>query len=298
MLTRLFAMLVLMGFHSVLTATEWKPFLLEDGHVKVAVIVEGIKGYAVLDSGSPRSGINKAFIEANELATEVLTYGDITGLFDKKRRPLIENVSVQLNERKLRLNLAEVSFGPPRNAILLGSNFLQDYVVDIDYPNQRFRLHERDRFNINQIANITATKKRDSGELIVRLSLNDEDNRWVVLDTGHSGGVLLEKRVAAQNDWFNRFRSRLVLVQGVNSMGYHHVIKLPVVGAGPHRVLDVDVEFPDHNKINHLTSQQRKLGTRIRSRRVEGIVGYELLKEFRLVFDYSAGKVALIKPSN
>lgn len=298
MLRRLLAALVLLGFHSAPMATEWKPFLLEDGLVKVEVIVEGVKGYAVLDSGSPQSGINKAFIDANDLATEVLAYGDITGLFEKKRRPLIGNVSVQFNDRKLRLNLAEVSFGPPRNAILLGSDFLKDYVVDIDYPNQRFRLLDLETFNIDQVANITATKKRDSGELIVRLSLNNEDNRWVVLDTGHSGGVLLEKRVAAQNNWFDRFRSRLVLVQGVNSMGYHHVIKLPVVGAGPHRVADVDVEFPDHNKINHLTSQQREFGTRIRSRRVEGIVGYELLKEFRLVFDYSKGKVALLQPSN
>jgi len=47
--------------------TEWIDFKLVDGHVKIPVIVSGIDGYAILDSGAQINSINSAFMQKHGL---------------------------------------------------------------------------------------------------------------------------------------------------------------------------------------------------------------------------------------
>ena len=131
----------------------------------------------------------------------------------------------------------------------------------------------------------------ETGHPIILVGLNEEDERWGILDTAHTGVILLEKSVATQNDWFKRFRSSSSLVMGVNSMGYHNIIDLPKIKLGPYTVKNVGVAVPDNNQAFHLTSQYTKEHSRIRGRRVEGIIGYEALKHFTLLFDYRSGSM-------
>lgn len=275
--------------------SHWQPFLLEDGLVKVPITLEEKEGYAIIDTGAMQSSINKAFISHHGLEKDILNYAKVTGIFGDKRRPRYKGVSFLMNGTNYQQNFLEVSFGPPRNAILLGTDFLSNVVLEIDYPNKKIRFFpNREEATVNN--NVTLRKQRQTGYPIVLVGLNDEDNRWVVLDTGHSGGVLVEKSVATQNDWFRRFRSRAVLVKGVNGMGYHNTLTLPKISIGSFEVEKIEVAVPDNNKIKHLTSQYQQEHSRIRGRKVEGIMGYEALKHFRLMLDYRSGSIELSKP--
>lgn len=281
---------LLFSLSAVASEGKWHSIVIEDGHVKVPIIVEGVEAFAIIDTGTTRSALNKAFVKQQQFDRDVLNYAEITGLFASRDRKVFKDVKLNFNNKDYQLNLIEISFGHARNAVLLGADFLSGYVIEIDYPNQRMRLAEREAFNLPVKSNIVMRKQRGSGRLIVNVELNDEDKRWVILDTGHSGGILLEKRVATHNQWFSRYPSKATLVRGVNSMGYHNSLKLPSVGLGNHQLENIAVDIPDNNFINHLTSQYEKFGSRIRGHRVEGLLGYEVLKHFSLLLDYKGGQ--------
>lgn len=290
--TIVFILLLACPVFVVAGESSWQPFFLEKGLIKFKVYVEGVEGYAIVDTGRERSSVNKAFIEDKKLSTDVLNYVKVSGIFGEKRRPRYKDVDIEINGVTYQQNLYEVSFGPPRNAVMLGADFLKNVVVDIDYRNQRIRFFSN-RDEIDVVSNVPLTKQRGTGYPIILVNLNDEDERWVILDTAHSGGVLLEKRVATQNNWFKRFSSSSSLVMGVNSMGYHNVIDLPKIKLGPYEVEKVQVAVPETNRLFRLTSQYEQEHSRIRGRRVEGLIGYEALKHFRLLFDYRSGSTEL-----
>lgn len=52
--------------------------------------------------------------------------------------------------------------------------------------------------------------QRGSGVPIVKIRLNNEEDVWLLLDTGNSGGVMLERSVAIANDWLATFRLKVI----------------------------------------------------------------------------------------
>ena len=52
-------LLLALAFTSHAEVTDWIPFELDSGHVRITVEVDGIEGNAIIDSGSQLNVINK-----------------------------------------------------------------------------------------------------------------------------------------------------------------------------------------------------------------------------------------------
>lgn len=65
--------------------------------------------------------------------------------------------------------------------LLLGAGLLEKFIFQIDYPNNRLRLFERDSIDLAKLKNIDMQIDRGTGQPIVKVELNGEKNAWLFL---------------------------------------------------------------------------------------------------------------------
>jgi len=69
-----------------------------------------------------------------------------------------------------------------------------------------------------------------------------------------------------------------------------------VVKFGPYEIGDVKVSFLAEGQKTNLESQYERTGSRIGGKRVVGLIGYDLLKDFVVTLDYRYGKLHIALP--
>lgn len=83
---------------------------------------------------------------------------------------------------------------------------------------------------------------------------------------------------------------------GANSSGVNEFAMSDVVKFGPYEIGDVKVSFPAEGQKTNLESQYERTGSRIGGKRVVGLIGYDLLKDFVVTLDYRYGKLHIALP--
>ena len=83
---------------------------------------------------------------------------------------------------------------------------------------------------------------------------------------------------------------------GVNGSGLQEVANAEKVQFGPFEISDVKVRFPIPGETTNLESQYSTTSTRIKGKRIAGILGYGLFKDFVLTIDYHTGKIHVDLP--
>ena len=58
---------------------------------------------------------------------------------------------------------------------------------------------------------------------------------------------------------------------------------------GPFELENVLVTIPAEGKNSYLDSQYEKTGSRLKGKKVQGIIGYDVLKHFLITVDYKGG---------
>lgn len=166
---------------------------------------------------------------------------------------------------------------------LIGVDFFQDYIIEINYTSKRIRFYESTSFDTPKGYGVLPFSI-ESQKMFVELSVLEADkNRKQVkmlIDTG-----------AELNAWFKTFTKESVhlpakWVQGTIGEGLNGVITgkyghIPEICFGDFCLKNPIVSFPDSATISEIVANSNRDGT----------VGSQLLSRFNLFFDYAQKKL-------
>ena len=288
---------LLMATNALASATPWMEFSQQNGHVKVPVTVADVPGYAILDTGAQVNAINTSFIGKNELKLNAVGNMKIQGVYGTEQRTTYNGVPISLLVIDTKLNsLVEVNLGFHENALLLGAGFFNMFILQLDYPNQKLRFVSHDAVNMRKLRNVRAEQDKGSGMPIVEVEIAEGKKIWLLLDTGNSGGMLIDRLVAESLGWLDELEVETKLSAGVNKIAVTESFRIPEFKIGPYVLEDVLVSIPAEGETANLQSQHSALGSRIRGRKVQGLIGYDVLQHFLITIDYKGGHVHMGLP--
>ncbi|WP_157729876.1 pepsin/retropepsin-like aspartic protease family protein [Bacterioplanes sanyensis] len=278
--------------------TEWIDFDSSYGLIRVPVQVEGIDTHAIFDTGATLNAISNDFIERHQLDLTQRAVAELKGVFRSEEQALYDDVNINLLGFQAEVDgVASMNLPDRSGGILIGAGFFQQFIVQIDYPNSRLRLISRDSLDLKELQNIEMLPQRDSGQPLVRIKLNDDRSAWMLLDTGSGGGVSVKRQLAETLGWLEQGKWVDKSSHGANSAGNIQISRLERFNFGPFELADVLVSVPAVGQTTLVGAHEpTEAGSRIRSQRIEGIIGYDVLKHFVLTIDYKYGHAHIGAP--
>ena len=274
-------------------ATRWIDIKVHNGHLLIESEVAGISGYSIIDTGAQLNAINEAFIEAEKLSFKKARSVKIRGVVGESLRSTYREIPVVVFGAPLNFKrLVEIDLGSPEIQLILGASFIENYVFQLDYPNERLRLITRDSVDLEAIKNVESKKDPEGGSPLVKVGLSEDTDAWLTMDTGATGGILIDRDLAGRLEWIDTFPKLESTVSGVISSGQMEHFNVPGVQLGPFRIERPIVSIPVFGESFELFETRTPLGTRISSRSTsKGLLGYNILKHFVVTVDYKAGHV-------
>ena len=279
--------------------TVWIPLEIQDGMVLFPVEVGGITGHAIFDTGATGNSVSAALVEKAGLSLAGRRYAIRgTGSTDD----IVGSVSsLPIKLFGIEFKLQDVPALPHDEELLIGAGFLKAFVLQLDYPNKRMRLITHDSVDLSKVANVPLRLEESSGRPAIQVTI-DGKNRWMLLDTGASGPIMVRRLIAEDADWIERFQRADASIVDINaSVTNMDLLVLPSVVIGPFELADVPVMIPAEGEGINI-SGVRESGPRNDSNirkgvRVSGIVGYEILRHFVVTIDYEREKMHLAAPA-
>lgn len=276
-------------------ATQWVDFTLDNGHVFLPVTIDGIESRVMLDSGAQINSINRAFVRKHDLAFDKGRPVNVKGVYGVEKRKAYNNVDVEIFGTTFKLDsLVETNLGHHSNGMLLGAGFFNSFVVQLNYPHRKIRLVTRDSVNMKEVANVPATTQQGTGMPIAQVEINGVP-LWLRIDTGNAGTILINRRAASKADLLEKVEGTSTSF-GANSSGVNEFSTSDMVKFGPFEISNVKVSFPAEGQTTNLESQYKRTGSRIGGKRVVGLIGYDLLKDFVVTLDYRYGRLHINVP--
>ncbi len=289
---------VILASATGLAKDGWTPFKLDNGHIKIPVTVSGKQGYAILDSGAQINGINNAFIEAHDLSYQQGRRMTIQGVFGEEDINLLNEVPVELLGLKTDLNkIAPLNLGHKDDILIIGAGLFSNFIVQFDYPNERMRLLPRKSIDLAKHENIPTQSLRGTGEPIVQVKLDGKRKIWVLLDTGSNSGLMVERSLAEGMGWLENNAKLDIESSGVNETRNTQLFNINELEFGPFVLEDVLVNVPAEGETANLTKQMSFTGSNLKSQKLSGIIGFDVLKHFVLTLDYRRGNAHISLPA-
>jgi hypothetical protein len=270
--------------------TPWVDFSLENGHVKIPASVTGIESKAILDTGATLNGLNPRFINKHQLSFDKGGKTRVKGVYGIEDKTTYNNVPVNIFGINTEIDDAvEINLGSHENSLLFGAGFFRQFVMQLDYPNHKMRLITHDAVDLGKMENIKMEKQKGSGMPIVEVGLSGGKSIWLILDTGNNGGMVIKRSIAQKMGWLDDLERNSEVSRGVNKSAATESFRIPWLKFGPYEMENVLVNIPGEGETANLESQFEVTGTRIKGRRVQGLIGYDVLKHFLITIDYKNG---------
>lgn len=292
--------LVLANSAATAAVSEWVDLDIGSGNLRIPSSISGIPGFSIIDTGASTNAINSVFLRKHNLKfTRTARSVRVEGVFGKTQQSIYAVIPVTLFGTELKFKrLVDLNLGKEDKQLIIGAGFLNNYIVQFDYPKKRFRLMSRDTLNLKKLKNVTSRKDKQTGAPIVKTSLNDEEELWLMLDTGNSGGVLMPRKYAARNDWLERFGHVSNQARGVVRSGNIDTFNLPKLTIGNIEVENPIISVPaDGEKAQIFKAHAPRVGSNIKiQRKAQGILGFDVLQHFVVTVDYKSGAVHMGLP--
>ena len=128
------------------------------------------------------------------------------------------------------------------------------------------------------VANVRTVVQQGSGMPIAEIEINGKAH-WLLIDTGNSGSLFVDRKVASRVGLLDKVEAASESF-GVNGSGINEFATADTVKFGPYEISDVKVSFPSEGQKTHIESQYKELGSRLGGKKVVGLIGYDLLKDF------------------
>lgn len=271
--------------------TPWMELKIENGHISIPITISGIETKAIIDTGSQINALNSAFRNKNELSFGTGQNYKLKGVHGTEMVNSFNQVPVNLFGAEMKLDgLADISLGHHSTGLLLGAGFLEQFVLQIDYPNQRIRFVTHGVLKMSELQNIDFQLQKGSGMPIVKVGLGEDKSAWVLFDTGNSGGLLFNKSMADTMGWHDTLSAEQSLSKGATShVAVMDNYRVPEVVFGPYTLEHVLVSIPADDSRIFQQDQYKALGSNIRGKKIQGILGYDILQHFVLTVDYKNG---------
>lgn len=170
---------------------------------------------------------------------------------------------------------------------LIGFNLFKDYVVEINYLNEEITLHKPEYYKYrDKRKDIILPLHFDGNKPFVRTSIVTEDMEEVpvklLIDTGASDALWLseksDQRIDLPENHIETFLGR-----GLNGDLYGVKGRIDGIWVGPLVLPKPIVAFPNSKLIDQLISSNDRNGT----------IGAEILRRFRVTFDYRNSRLTL-----
>ncbi len=185
-------------------------------------------------------------------------------------------------------DLVEGRFSSPDIAVLLGAPLFSQFIVQIDYPNSRMRLLTRDAVDLGAVENIPFRQQLGSGQPIVEVTVNSDERIWLLLDTGNSGGLDVDRATAGRLGWLELAKQSRK-ASDISRTAAVELFSVPELKFGPYTLENVMATVPVEGETAYLESRGYRVGSVIRDKKVVGLLGYDVFKHFLLTLDYRGG---------
>ena len=267
--------------------TNWIPFELARGHISIPVTLNGKPSTAIFDTGASGNGIAKAFLIQNPDSYRKGRQIVVQGVYGRERVHLADRINVVMFGVNFTIDeLMPMSLG--QHGFMIGLPFFEEFVVQIDYGNERMRLASRDVIDLRKLANVKMKRASGSAHPMVRVRFNDESSMWMTLDTGNTGGFVMKRFDATKHDWLERFGTTEILAKGATGQRRSmDEFRLPSIEVGPFTVENVRVMVPAEGvKTNIAKDDASNWRRTVGNRQSSGLLGYDLLRHFVVTIDF------------
>lgn len=274
----------------------WLPFVLNNGAVFIEVEVSGETVMALIDSGAEFNGINKAYVESHK---DKLNYGGrirVQGVFGEEEVAMVTGFATKLFGYEFKLvDLVPVQINEP--VLLLGQPFLSNFIVQFDYPNQKIRLLPHSAVDMKKVANVELKKSRGRNLPVIKVDIAKDQGIWLTLDTGNTGGLVVSRQMAEEQEWLNQLPAIKHGASGVTGSGEVETFQIPYLKIGPYELEDVVVTVPaEGQKMNISDKTSRTTAGVQKGIHARGLLGYDVLKHFVLTLDTKNWRAHIAAP--
>lgn len=277
--------------------TKWLDFELRGGHIVLPATVSGIPTHAILDSGAQFNAINTAFMGKHNLSYNRVGKIRVQGAFGEAVQDKLSGLPIALFGSETTFDqVVGLALGHHSRGLLLGAPLFYGNIMQIDYPGKRLRLVTRDAMALSEFTNIRMVDQKGSGMPLVQVTIEGK-NIWLILDTGNSAGVVIERPLAQDMGLIKR-ENGIAGAQGATRRIDVESTRVKEMQFGPFTLENVLVSFNAEGNSIRLKNQYSETGTRINGKRVSGLIGFDVLKHFVLTMDYARGQMHVGLPED
>lgn len=287
-----------LAFFTQAAQADWQPFTLENGHIIIDVEISGQAGRAMLDRGTSINVIRRDLVEKFGHDFKKFGMTEVNGVDGTRREQVYGGIPVTLLDTDILLN--GVVAGDIDNVeLILGGGYFSNAIIQIDYPNLRFRRLSKKSVDLKEHANVPMKNARGSRLPAIQVEVNGV-KVWLILDTGNSSGILVKRKFATESGWLT---DETVVTKQTGSGVFESETTLNFymdsLKIGPYGLENVAVHVPEEDHVNDFGRYVAgsKAGTRIKSgAQAKGLIGYDVLKHFVVTIDYSSNRAHLYLP--
>jgi predicted aspartyl protease len=269
--------------------SEWLRFDRQATSILFDVTINGVPAKASLDTGAVGSVLDGAFAEKAGIgkAGHVM----VIGAFGRKRLDTAKTFTIAFvgqngPEGSVSVQDAVLSDQSLGCDVLLGLQFFRRLVLQIDYPNARFRFMTRSASTIEQHANTNVRLDLDSGRLLVEVEVNGR-REWALFDTGASFGLYLSRRTAEEGGWLRHAKPvGEVQATSVTREAELEMMLLEKLKLGPYELADIPMAVQNRRDARK-TPADTKLGSRLvlADEAEPALLGHDILRHFVVTLD-------------
>ncbi len=249
-------------------------FKADSGFIAIVVDINGIKANAMIDTGAEYHVFNTAFLQKHQLGSLSKKTINVKGVLGIGAAPFVTGLNLTLLGQTDR-NIKAIALDALSVDVIIGVGFFFNRLIQIDYPQQTLRLLNPHKTPLKQVANLRLQAK---GRLFLIDAYIQQNTRLsLVLDTGNNAGIVVSHALAAQANWISQYQIRTGQLKGVMQETKTFVLQIPNAQIGPFNLTNAIVHVPMQDDASNLNQGVH----------ADGLIGYEMLKNFVITLDYS-----------
>ena len=284
---RIIAALVLLCLSALSMAadTAWTPIDTSSGQVIIPITLNGEPARAMLDTGAVGNIVSQAFLDSN----------------DTRSKSPVDAITLGVSGTEFEIGALATSISHDYD-LIIGLPFLELHVVQVDYPDQRIRIIDRESIDMKRLANVKMRRAPGTVKPQVRVKMNGKVKAWLMFDTGNSGPLMYARASAERKGWLEDYSVNYSEVTGVSNVpAGADLFRLPKVTIGPFELEDVLVGVSDGGRPGAERSRQdsRDTGFRLKKggkKTIDGNLGFDILQHYIVTLDMRRNRLNLDVP--
>jgi len=174
---------------------------------------------------------------------------------------------------------------------IIGGDLFHDFIVDINYSTNRLKFYDPNKYDYNkckkcQTFDLDFYKSKPYINIAVQSKDAVKTDVKLLIDSGGSDALWLFEK-SSENIKIPEKNFIDYLGKGLSGKIYGKRSKIDKIMIGDYTFTNANVAYPDSSSIKSVYKHKERNGT----------LGSELLKRFRIIFDYPAKKITFKKKS-